>query len=254
MNFPVGVDWLYSILPAVEAFMRGDNPYFVNGYLRAPFPFWTFIILTPFALLPFWIGRVFLFVVSLLAFSYTAIRLQAKTWQLFLFLCSAAVIGCLNNGNIDWLVALGLWMPPWLGMFFILMKPQVGAGVALFWVAITWKEYGWKPALKMVAPVGTAYALSFLLYGNWIAVQYSGQQTNPESLAPFPWTIPLGMFILYLAVQRYDRTLPALGTSLVAPYISQFSYAIPMLQLIRRPHLFLLAWVLLWIPVLARLV
>lgn len=247
---PVGIDWIKHILPALEIFLQGGNPYVGMGpdTYQAPFPFWTFIILSPLAYLPYWVGRTLLFVISFAAFGYTAYRMKVKHWQVILFMTSAAVIGCLNNGNIDWLVTLGLWMPPWLGLFFVLMKPQVGAGIALFWVFIYWRELGWKAVLKMLAPVSVAYAVSFLLYGLWMFQNFDYSYNN-ESWDTFPWTIPLGFFLLYYSTRHYDRSLPALGTALLAPYISQFSYSMPMLQLMRRPYLFTLSWILLWIPV-----
>jgi hypothetical protein len=110
---PIGLDWL-NILPSVKEFLSGGNPYSVGQVFE---PFWTYIILSPFAFLPFWVGRVILFFVSLIVFAYSALRLGATRSQLILFMVSSAVVGCLNNGNLDWLVTAGLWMPPQIGLF-----------------------------------------------------------------------------------------------------------------------------------------
>lgn len=248
---PVGVDWL-TISPAVDLFLQGQSPYLLTeGWRRTLFPFWTYLLLLPFEILPFWVGRCLLFVVSLTAFAYTAIRMKASHWQLVLFLTSSAVIGCLNNGNIDWLVTLGLWMQPQAGLFFVLIKPQIGVPIALYWAYILWQLHGWKGVAKAFAPVTVAYLTSFLLYGFWIK-HMLGMQNNPENMSGFPFTVPVGLFLLYIALRNKEGNLSVFSGPLLAPYTSQFSYAAPLLALMHRPRLFVLAWVLLWIPVLVR--
>lgn len=249
---PPGPDWLV-FLPATRAFLAGENPYLVGqGFGKVYEPFWTFLLLAPFALLPFWTGRVLLFFVSLVAFLVTAVRMGAGRWQVLLFLCSAPVIGCINNGNVDWLVLLGLWMPPSLGLFFVLMKPQVGIGIAVFWLYQDWARGGPKQVTRTFLPVTLAYLISFGLYGFWL-LQFIGMPANPERMSTFPWLAPIGLFLMVRALTDRDRRLSLLVGPLVTPYISQFSYAAPLLGLVRRPRLFLLAWIAFWLPVLARL-
>lgn len=249
---PVGLDWLHTILPATQAFLEGGNPYETNeGFRVILFPFWTFIALAPFAMLPYWIGRVLLFAVSLTCFTVTACKMGAERWQVILFLLSAPVIGCLNNGNIDWLVMMGLWMPPKIGLFFVLMKPQIGLGIALYWMYASWFVGGWVWVYRTLAPVLTAYLLSFIGYGFWI-VDLSGMNVNPENLSAFPHTIFLAVILLYAAMEKPEKSLAIFSGPLLAPYVSQFSYAASLIALFSRKHLFLLAWVLLWIPVIVR--
>lgn len=249
---PVGTDWIH-ILPAVEAFLRGGNPYLVGeGFHKVYEPFWTYILLAPFALFPFWVGRTLLFIVSLGAFMYTAVRLGATRWQLLLFLSSAAVIGCLNNGNLDWLVTLGLWMPPQIGLFFVLIKPQVGIGIALYWAWASWILSGWKGVVRVFAPVTAAYLLSFLLYGFWIK-QLIGMDVNPDNWSGFPLTVLPALLLIYSSARWWNRKLFMFSSPLLAPYTSQFSYSVSLLALFEKPILFVVAWILLWIPVLVRI-
>jgi len=248
---PIGLDWMI-ILPAVKEFLLGGDPYLVGeGFAKVYFPFWTYILLIPFSTIPFWIGRGLLFAVSLIAFAYTAIRLGATRWQLILFLSSSAVIGCLNNGNIDWLVTMGLWMPPWLGLFFVLIKPQIGLPVAIFWMYITWKKKSWKGLLQTFAPVAAAYLLSFLAYGFW-PLHLFGMESNPENMSAFPFALPIGILLTIISIRRQEMSLSTFSGPLLAPYTSQFSYSASLLALLQRPRLFILAWILLWIPVLLR--
>ena len=248
---PIGLDWFQSILPAVQVFLAGGNPYAIaEGYYRAPFPFWTFLALAPFALLPYWVGRVLLFISSILAFSLTARKMGADLIQLTLFLTSSAVVGCLNNGNIDWLVTLGLWMPPQVGLFFVLIKPQIGIGIALYWLRNAWGQGGIRQVVKTFLPISLGYLASFILYGSWLQLGTYG--TNPDNMSAFPWVMPIGGFLLGYGLMNRKKDLSIFSGALLAPYVSQFSYAASLLPLFHRKRLFLLAWVLLWIPVIVR--
>jgi hypothetical protein len=248
---PIGLDWLQSILPAVQVFLAGGNPYAIaEGYYRAPFPFWTFLVLAPFALLPYWFGRLLLFVTSLIAFTITAHKMGANRIQLIFFLTSSAVIGCLNNGNIDWLVTLGLWMSPQIGLFFVLMKPQIGIGIALYWLYDAWTRGGTGQVAKTFLPVSLGYLASFIMYGWWLKLDSYG--SNPDNMSAFPWIVPIGGLLLGYALANRKKDLSIFSGVLFAPYVSQFSYAASLLSLFNRRHLFLLAWILLWIPVILR--
>jgi hypothetical protein len=238
---PIGLDWI-SFYPAVRACLHGANPYLAGEVFE---PFWTYLLLSPFALLPYWPGRVLLFVVSLVAFAYTAHRLGASRPQLVLFLLSAPVMGCLANGNVDWLVLSGLWMPPWLGLFFVLIKPQIGLAIAVFWAFEAWQRGGVRRLLQTFAPVTLAYLLSFALYGFWV-LYLKDMGSNPERITGFPWVVPLGLFLLIQSIRRRERDLAIVAGPFLAPYVSQFSYAAVLLGLFRRPRVFLIAWILLW--------
>ena len=244
---PIGLDWL-NILPSVQAFLSGENPYLVGEVFE---PFWTFIFLSPFALLPYWVGRVALFLVSLIVFAYNAIRLGATKQQLLLFLLSAAVVGCLNNGNIDWLVTAGLWMHPTIGLFFIMMKPQIGIGLLIFWSWQAWNKKGVIGLIKLLAPVSIAYLVSFWLYGFWFLRMFKLPHTD-INMTTFPYGIWAGLVLIYLSIKNNDKDLSTISSVFFAPYVSQFSYSAVLLSSFKNKTAFILIWIGLWIPVLMR--
>ena len=251
MDFITGADWL-NFLPAVKAFMLGQNPYFVGeGFAKVFEPFWTYIFLTPFAILPFWAGRLLLLLVSYLTFAFTATKMGANKFQLVLFLLSRPVIGGLFEGNIDFLVTLGIWMPPQIGLFFVLMKPQIGFCIAIYWLYMAWKQGGLQQVITTFAPVTLAYLLSFILYGLWF-LQLQAMPHNPANGSTIPFTIPLGLVILYAALKQQDKRLSALSTPLITPYITHYNYSIFLLSLFNRPILFLITWIALWIPAVVK--
>jgi hypothetical protein len=246
--FPAGGDWLI-FLQGTQAFLHGGNPYLVGSeFYRVYVPFWTYIFLAPFALLPFWVGRILLFIVSMIAFAVTAVKMGASKFQLVMFLISSSVFGGLYMGNIDFLVTLGFWMPPQIGLFFVMMKPQIGACIAIYWMYMAWREGGVNEIVRVFAPVTGAYLLSFVLYGFWLK-QLFNMPNNPWNFGIFPYVVPVGLFLLFKALQQQDKKLAGISSPLIAPYVTTYNFAIMLLSLFNRPALFLAAWVVLWLKI-----
>lgn len=249
---PQGVDWIGVIRPSILLFLDNGNPYSIDvGWLKTLFPFWTFILLSPFALLPVEIGRILLFIISVASFGYSAIKLGATKLQLIMFMLSAPVIGCLNNGNIDWLVVTGMWMPPQVGLFFVLMKPQIGLCLAAYWAYETVRQGGIRKFIVTFTPVTVFYIISFLLYGPWL-FSFSNMGANPENVSAFPFTIPMGLLLFYISLKRKEVNLSIFSSPLLAPYTSLFSYSTGLLGLFNRPKMFIAMWIALWIIVAVR--
>jgi hypothetical protein len=247
-TFPPGYDWL-NFLPAIKVFLQGGNPYLVGQEFYGVYePFWTYILLAPFALLPFWAGRILLFLVSLLAFAVTAIKMGANRFQLVMFLSSSTVFGGLYMGNIDFLVTLGFWMPPQIGLFFVLMKPQIGAALAVYWMYMAWKDGGVREVIRVFAPVTIAYLISFALYGFWFEHLFN-MTNNPWNFGVFPYLVPVGLFLLYKGMQQQDKRLAGMSSPLVAPYATNYNFSILLLSLFNRPALFIAAWFALWLRI-----
>jgi hypothetical protein len=192
-------------------------------------------------------------VASFIVFAYTAIRLGATRLQLILFLSSSAVVGCLNNGNLDWLVTAGLWMPPQIGLFFVMMKPQIGFGLLIFWSWQAWKNNGALGLVKLLAPVSIAYLISFWLYGLWFLRMFKLPNTD-INMSTFPYGIWVGFVLLYLSIRNTDKDLAASSSVFFAPYVSQFSYSVVLLSAFRDNMVYILIWIGLWIPVLMRVI
>jgi hypothetical protein len=251
-TFPPGGDWM-NFLPAIQIFLHGGNPYLVGKEFYGVYePFWTYILLAPFALLPFWTGRILLFFVSIVAFTVSAVKMGASRLQLVLFLCSASVFGCLYSGNIDFLVTMGIWMPPTIGLFFVMMKPQIGVCIAIYWMYNAWKEGGVLKVAKVFTPITAAYLLSFFLYGFW-PKHLLNMSNNPWNFGLFPYLVPVGIFLLYKALQLQDIRLAGISTPMISPYVTRYNFSIVLLSLFNRPALFIATWAVLWLTVLIRL-
>src|SRR5690554_118365 len=151
---PAPVDWRTAFRPAARAMLLTGDPYQVEGFFNPP---WTVLPMIPLAFLPEQVGAAIMFVAGLAGFAFAAHRLGADPLVLGAFILSPPVVHSLLNGNIDWLPLIG----------FVLVKPQMGAAVAVFWLVEAWREGGWREVVRVFWPVVAALAVSFVLYGLW---------------------------------------------------------------------------------------
>lgn len=247
---PIGIDWLNTYMPAALAMWHGQSPYGESVFYAAP---WSLIPLIPFALMPYDIGRWGVFIFGFVAFAFTAFKLGTKPLSMIIFLTSAAVIGCLNNGNIEWMPLLGFVMPPWLGLIFVMIKPQVGIGIAVYWFIEAWRNGGIKQAAKTFAPVTIAFLISFWLYGLWPLRFQTTLDLSVDNTSLFPNGIFVGLVLLAYAIRKNEKRAAMASGPFLAPYVLQFTWSAPLVVLVTEPWLLFVAWVGLWIPVMMRI-
>src|SRR5262245_23329198 len=117
-----GVDWYESFKPAADEMLQGRNPY-TQLYRNPP---WALLPVLPLALLPTDIGRAAFVVMGLLVFVWFAYRMKASPLVLGAFILSPPVLHSLVNANNDWMALIGFVLPPQIGLFFVVIKPQIG--------------------------------------------------------------------------------------------------------------------------------
>ncbi len=243
---PPDSDWRDAYRPAAWNLLAGRSPYGLSAtrpFLNGP---WILIPLIPFALLPPQLGRALIFVASLICYGLVAIKLGAKPWALVAFLVSYPVIYGLIYGQIDGLILLGLILPPPIGLVLLLAKPQIGLGVAVFWLVEAWRMGGWRKALVTIAPATLVFVLSFLIYGNWLAGStFPLNQSWNTSL--WPRSIPIGL-VLIAAALRYRNQRPAIAASpFLSPYLAAHSWAVALLGLLPDTVLMIVGSAGIWI-------
>ena len=153
MTWPLpfyGFDWQYTFYHAARMLLTGHNPYLVPTFNNPP---WTLLPLIPFALLPESIGTTFYFVFSVLAYAFVAHKLQARPLAFVAFMLSSPVLYGLYRLNIDALVLVGFVLPAPIGLFFVMMKPQMGMAMAMYWLVQAWKTGGIKKVALTFGPV-----------------------------------------------------------------------------------------------------
>ncbi len=247
---PEGVDWVNTYRPASIALLNGQSPYTVDIYFAPP---WALIPLLPFALLPEQIGRGAIFVVGLIAFSYTTIKLGGNKIALISILLSPPVIHCLYNSNIEWLPILGFILPPQIGLFFVSIKPQIGIGITIFWFFASFNKGGFREVFRVFAPFSIVLVLSFLVFGFWpLRFRETISLTNEYNSSIWPLGIPIGILLLAKAFLS-KRAHPAMAAGpFLSPYVLFHAYSGAILALSPSAIYSTVASISLWIIVLIR--
>jgi hypothetical protein len=237
----IGVDWKGAFRPATLDMIAGRNPYEQSVYN----PPWAFIPLIPVAFLSPSLGASVMFVLGLFMFGLAAYRFGARPWLILLFVLSQPVLGNSANGNLDWMVALGCTLPPQFGLFLVLSKPQLGAGIALFWLIEAWRKGQWREVLRVFAPVGAAFVISFLLYGPYLLAP--SMVNNEWNLSLWPVGVAIGAPLIVYAIRSRKPDLAISSSPFLAPYISGHGWSIALFGLLRHPMECTAAILALWV-------
>jgi hypothetical protein len=250
---PPAIDWSTTYRPAIIRIISGEGLFESNGEpTNYNYPPWAIIPLIPLALLPEEVGRVALIFLSILAFLYTAKKLGGTVISIALLLLSPPVIHGLLNGNIDWLVTLGFVLPPQIGLFFVLLKPQIGVALAIYWLVDTWKFQGLKAAIKVFSPFAIVFLISIAVWGFW-PLSFTPALDFWWNASFWPYSIPFGIVFLYLAIQRRQKEFSFAASPLLSPYILFHSWVGALLALITKPKAMIIAFVSLWSLIIFRL-
>jgi hypothetical protein len=226
LYLPIGVDWVQWFRPATLEFINGRSPYTIEGFFNPP---WTLIPFIPFAFLPERIGSLLLVDIGLLCFLYVLYRLRIRPIVALLFLLFPTTLVVLHTVNLEWLVMLGLVMPPQIGLFFVLIKPQVGIAMAIYWLVVTPHK------IKTFLPVVLATLISLAVFRDWLPkMVIRGNRTGyygTFDISFFPYLVPLGLVLLVLAIRKHKDSFAYMASPFLAPYIGANSYSILILGL-----------------------
>lgn len=242
--YPVGVDWQLTF---GRLWYHWDNPYQVKGLFN---PAWVMLYL-PHSLLPLRLGNA----VNLLLNVSVPGAVIYKYWHkdgprvvipLWLMLYTfPPFLDLIRANNVEWIPLLALLLPDsWL-MATLAVKPQTIGGMAL----IRWKMRGFD--WRVLIPTLVLLAGSFIVWGlwftrlNWHAAEGAWAVAN---FSPFPYFVPLGVWMLWKAYKTNDEVLGGVATPLLVPYFAGYGI-FPVLVLIatkyKREAFYL--WVGLWL-------
>lgn len=239
----VGIDWKETFYPAARAVLEGKSPYLVPTLRNAP---WTILLLLPFALFSETAGGILFFIVSLGLYAWTAYRLKASRIALAVFLLSPPVVYGLKMLNVDVFVLIGFTLPASIGLFFVLIKPQMGIAMIPFWLVKAYQQGGVKQAVQTFMPVTIALALSFLLFGNWLSGKQEDLLVSFWNASLWPWAIPIGVVLLALALRDLRDDFAMAASPFLSPYLAYHSWVSVLAGLIRHDFEFMIAVGAMW--------
>lgn len=246
-----GPDWT-TFYEASHYLADGRSPYLQQAFANPP---WALIPALPLALLlPKQLGGSAWLVLSFAAFGLVAYRLGAKPLGFGLFLAAPTTAHCLLNGNIDWLPLLGFTLAPQIGLPIVLIKPQIGLGIAIFWVVEAYREGGIRQVLRIVYPAAALYLVSFVVFGLWMTSYDVVFRNSIEWNASFfPYTIPLGLGLIAMGIYR-RRAIWTYGAGpCLSPYVLFHVWNALLVSLLKKPWILAAISAALWIYVFSRI-
>jgi hypothetical protein len=250
MILPGGDDWSEVFIPATRYLLAGQSPYSETKFFS---PVWVLFPFIPLVYLPEDVGRSILFILALVAYTYSAKRLGAKTFVTAAFLLSPPVIFSLWLASNDWMPMFGFVLPPQIGLFFILAKPQMGSVVALFWFVESWRKGGWRETFRVFAPVSIAFLITLAVYGFW--PNRSGELIQIKHNASFwPATIPIGLGLLIISLRRRKMNFAMAAAPCLSPYIMFPSWVSALGAFLSSPVEAITAIIGVWIFIIFRII
>lgn len=224
----VGVDWKGAFRKASIELLKGNSPYHDTFFFNPP---WTLLPLLPIALLSPALGSAVMYVLNFFCYLFVALKLRTNILLVIIFVLFSGMMLNSNNGNIEGILALGFILPPQIGLFFVLAKPQMGIAVAVFWAVESWRTGGIEKVIRVFLPVGLAYLISFLIFGIYI-------ETSTEladvwwNASIFPKGIPIGLILLVIAIWKREIKFAIAASPFFAPYLTAHTWAIVWLGLL----------------------
>ena len=249
-SYVPNADWFATFDPAARGLFQGRLPYEQHFVLTPP---WAILVLVPFVLFPPNIARGLVLVASLCVLIYTAWRLHAPKIAMVALLISPTAIGSLLSGNLDAFVLAGIFLPPLWGLFFLMIKPQVGIGVAIYYLTQTWQNNKWIGILRTFSPVLLAYLISAFLFPIWINRMIE-KPSDVWNRSIFPYGIPVGLIFLWLSIKRRNAFFALASAPFFSPYLTFYTYLMVQVGLlhedvekvIRRDVLQIILCIFLW--------
>jgi hypothetical protein len=220
--FAPGSDWSNVFLPSTRSLLAGRNPYNDPPYFLNP-P-WAFLALIPTALLPPVQGSALFAIIGAVGYLLAFYRLKARPLALVFLIANPGWLAAIFNPNFDWAVALGYTLPPQIGLFFLLIKPQISAPLVIFWLIETWRLGGCRRVIQVFSPVAIAYGLSFLFFGPWF-LHIGGAVYNLSNTANvWPWGLVAGSVLLVSSLRRRKANFALMAGPFFPPYLAPYSW------------------------------
>lgn len=245
---PSGNDWSEVYYPSGRKLIAGQNPYDVEGLFN---PVWALIPILPGAVFSENIGRALYLLISIIGFSVAAVRMGAGRSSLIAFLLSPVVLHCLLNGNVDWMPLVGFTLPPQLGMFFVLVKPQMSFIIIIFWLIESWRQGGYREVVRIFWPSTVALLASFLIFGFWPTL-YLYRLNSWWNASLWPMSIPVGLALFAAAIRLRKKEFAMGAAPCLSPYVLFHSWSGALLAIVAYPVETIAAVAGLWLLVVIR--
>ena len=208
---PLGRDWQTWDVTSIT---QMQTPYSMPDFAGMPFAFFAL----PHALLNIDIGNAINLALNILVIAAVAEHYDNKSWHIAVAITMTSPMGInlLMSNNIDWIPLSAFLFADWLAYPLLAMKPNVLAGMAL----IRFKR---TPSLFALLPLVVMLMVSIVIWGSWWMQLGDGLSGVAWNFAPFPYMIPVGLYLLWKAWRSEDEIIAACATPFLVPYFAPYS-------------------------------
>ena len=249
-SYVPNADWYGTFDAAGRGILQGHSPYDQPLFSNPP---WAALLLLPFVALPPALARGLVFVVTLVSIGYVAWRARAPRVALIAILLSPTAVGALLAANLDAFTMPGIFLPAAWGLLLLMIKPQIGAGVAVFYLVNCWRKQRIEGVIRTFAPLAVLTVLGAFLFPVWIQ-RLQGSPAIVWNRSIFPFGVPVGLALLWLAIRTDSKYLALASTPLLSPYLTFYTYLVVQIGLldpgiekyIRRDVLQIILCIFLW--------
>lgn len=247
----VGIDWRETYYPAARAVLEGANPYLAAPTFRN-LP-WTLIPMLPLAIFSERVSGALYFILTLALYAWVAVRLKASRAALIAFLLSSPVVYGMRMLNVDALALVGFILPPQIGLFFVLIKPQMGIAMIPFWMFETWREGGWRALLLAFLPATIAATLSLVIFGTASIGRSNDLLQSTWNASLWPWAFPIGFALTILSIRNRRKDQAMAASPFLSPYLAYHSWVSVLAGLMQRDLELILAVIGMWMVAVIRI-
>jgi len=225
------------------------NPYGSAGFFNMP---WAMLMLIPFDFMPLEIAALSQIILYFVLLALVAYKFGGGRFSLIIALSSALALDAALEINIDWIVCIGLLVPPiWSGPF-LMVKPQTAFGYVF--------SFSRSNFIKATIVVLSTIIIAFILWGNWpltLLENLQKYETNalvnlaPMSILPVWVSLIIGIALGVWAVRKHDAILCIIAGLFFVPYIAPSSLLVAFaLMAIRWPYIVLFVNAVCWVIVI----
>ncbi|MFN3492665.1 MAG: hypothetical protein ACK40V_10640, partial [Anaerolineales bacterium] len=186
-------------------------------------------------------------IVSILIYAWAAYRLGANRFTLAVFLLSPPVVYGMRMLNVDIFVLIGFVIPPQIGLFFVLIKPQMGIVMIPFWLVKAYKEGGIKKIVSTFLPIVVVVGISFLIFGNWFSGRQADLYDSFWNASLWPWALPIGIVLTALALRDLRQDFAMTASPFLSPYLAYHSWVSVLAGLIKHQFEFVITVISMWL-------
>lgn len=238
--------WYDQTVTFTQAAWHIADPFRLPNFIYPP---WAAIMLAPLGLLPLHLSVLVQICLYFALLTAVIFKFGGNGRVVLIALTSFLALLSGLELNLEWLICLGLLLPPLYSGPFLLVKPQNALGV--------WLSFSRRQLIGAAGLSTLLVGLSFLIWGFWPPLILERTQhisvnqffnMAPSALVGWPLAIGVGLLLAWWAFRQRDPILSILAWTCFVPYLAPYSLMLPFaLYAIRRPKFLQLVSIIIWV-------